>query len=394
MEAGEAQGLIFGPTKPSNMAHNPLRLPLNEARNNSTSVSPEAEVLIIDFLLEHKPRGVTFARFARGKEAYLGGPASSSIESKALRKKCRHRLEYLQRLFPRELNRLRGLARERVTSNLQVQFPSHLDSPPRSDLPTAAPDHSPQQQSPQPSIHQSASTLISPILSPDQPEVISPGMASQRAAGRGAGGGGAAAGGGRSSNSNTELQLDFDRPENNPHGISVFRDRHYSHNGGPRVDMVKIRKYLLDPRDPLETSGRLTTGTDGLILNGPSQPSFFRLNAEQFHDGEELFGNQQDAAVERLASSHLSDITYRFPAGVTCRVAPFSTTHQVYMHIDGNEEMDFGHTDDAIPPNPIHYKIYWIEFWLSVNQPDEDNKRNRTREMEALRNRFGNSLRL
>ena len=251
------------------MAHNQLRSPLNEGRNNATSVSPEAEVLILDFLLEHLPRGVTFARFARGKEAYLGGPASSSKESKALRKKCRHRLEYLQPLFPRELNRLRFLAKERVAVDLQVQSPPRPDSPP-------APDHSPQlHPSPQPSIHQSTPSLVSPILSPAQPELISPSMASQRATARGAGGGGAAAGGGRGANNN-EFQLDFDRPENNPHGISVFRDRHYSHNGGPRVDMVKIRKYLLDPRDPLETSGRLTTATaltEHCLSPGPARGS-------------------------------------------------------------------------------------------------------------------------
>jgi len=348
------------------MSHNSFSSPQNERRSNSSSVDTDTDLLVLHYLLYEKPIGTKFAKYCRGKELFLGERSKDP-----LRIQVNHRLSYLgdpRKLGPAELKRLYLLAKSQASEAaiLLAQLPE--DEPPATVRSRARQPATPPPTEPSPA-----------FVSPSQPLSI---MSSNRAAAP-------AALQPRVDNKN--FQLDFDHPENNPYGISIYRDRNYSHNEGPHCDMVKIRRYFFDPRDFMYKEGRLTKSGGALACKSAKQPTFFNTNGEDLHDpGEDQFIQQHKAASGRLHASENSatdEITFHFPPSTTCRVTPFSVTNNVHVVYDENLNMDFGEQDDT--GNPVLYGAYWIEYWLAINKPDEANKKP-SEQMARLNRRFGN----
>lgn len=350
------------------------RPPISERRTNSSSITPEADFLLLNYLLHLKPLGQKFAFYCRGYEAYLGANSRQP-----LRVQVNHRKDYLVNQGTAELRRLFLLARSQANPSLVELVPSDYSqcfeelelTPPQPFSPSIPP--------------------ITPIPStpPTQrsPAFISP-MASRGTSTPGTGGAAAAAAATPRADNST-FQLDFDNPENNPYGVMVFRDPNHSHNGSPHVDAVKVRFYFFDPRDAMSEEGRLTATGGALKIVHCAQPMYCKTNIEDLHEpDDEFFIEQQTASMQRLTGSDATkEVTYLFPRGVTCRTTPFSVTSTVHMTFSDNLTMNFGEQD--ADGNPVLYGAYWVEYWLAVNKSNEKNKQS-FHHMEDLRNRFGN----
>ena len=343
------------------MSHNnSFTSPQNERRNNVASVESDPDFLILHYILFEQPFGTKFARYCRGKEHHLGRKSTDP-----LRIKVNHRRDYLTGVGALEQKRLYRIAKAEASEDALI-----LAQRPEEEEETSTPAQraSPPRPTPPPQREASPRPYQQHFVSPERTTMAQPVRVD-----------------------NSSFQLDFDRPENNPYGVNVFRDKNYAHDGGPHCDMVKIRMYLLDPRDYLGEEGRLVKNNGCLAVQRRTQPTFLVSNPADLHGiGEEQFLAQQQAAAGRLVETNqikTTELKYHFPPGVTCRVTPFSVTNNVHIQYDENKLMDYGERDRD--GNAVPYGNFWVEYWLAINTPEETNK-TRAAGFDDMRNRFGN----
>lgn len=193
-------------------------------------------------------------------------------------------------------------------------------------------------------------------------------------------------------NPNRRTVLDLDRPEMNPKGMLVFRNRNYQHNG-LQCDKLAVFVLLYDPRDYVHTRASMRPDGQGIMLGEPRVACFVRTNQADMHaaaEDDEVDLNSHSDAMRRMIRNReaVRETEYFFPPGVTCRTSPFSP-HPVHIHkVFCESDMDFGEVDEH--DLPVLHQKHWAKFVFAVNRATDTEDEINAGDIDTITNRFGN----